>query len=637
MWVGPKVKGESSMFFRFLIGAFASLVTASFLLKSTLLIWGADTFKQLPFADQLYALVWGLRFDLAIGGLVLIPIAIGTYLSIRVLKSTALSYAWVVVPIFLLSGIQLGDLIYFDNAGHHVSYEIKELINESSGLLDTALAGYPVSFLTLLAFAIAAFFLAKRRYPLVQKPTLLTLELPFMLGLFICLLFMRGSIRDIPLNTSYAFHAGSPQMATIALTPSFSMVYSLRTQTETLSPIYLTGPKPDAAFLKSNLGLFLQDKQGTYMAPQRKMNVVLFLLESWPAELMRSYNPAAPVTTPQLDALTQRGLSTDGLMASGTRTVIGVFSSLCSYPSPLDSQIPKTKLQFLDYRCLPELMKDEGWQVSMFQGMFDGLTGELAKKIGVANSFGKLDMPPPTVELNSWGYQDPDIYKFVLQKAKQETKPFFYIINNMTTHDAHAKQLPSDEPWVFGKGNKDEMQKSVLHYADRALGDFIKNYESSQLGPTLFVFTADHTAGQRSGNFGRYWIPFSMYATDGSVHKLHKPGVGSQIDVGPTILDALHGHAPWFAGQSLLKHGPSVGGGYFSSGNVGWVRGDIATEYPIKDPSQTTCYHWRQDLTYKTPIACTEDAKKTAAFSYAFTWYSQDLLFAGKTKSFGQH
>jgi phosphoglycerol transferase MdoB-like AlkP superfamily enzyme len=624
------------MFFRFLVSAFLSFVAASFVLKSTLLIWAADTFERLPLADQLYALTWGLRFDLAIAGLVLIPVAVGTYLTIRIFKKASLSYAWFVFPIVLLSGIQLGDLIYFDNTGHHVSYEIKELINESTGLLDTALAGYPAPIFGLIVFSFVAFFLARHRYPLVQQATLYNLELPLVLCLFFCLLFMRGSVRDIPLHTSYAFHVGSPQMATIALTPSFSIAYSLRTQTETLSPIYLSAPKPDAAFLNNNLALFLQEKQGNYIAPQRKMNVVLFLLESWPAELMHSYNPKAQVATPELDELTHRGLSTEGMMASGTRTVIGVFSSLCSYPSPLDSQIPKTKLQFLEYRCLPELMKDEGWQVSMFQGMFDGLTGQLAKKIGVETSYGKLDMPPPTVELNGWGYQDPDIYKFVLEKAKQETKPFFYIINNMTTHDAHAKQLPSDEPWVFGKSNKDEMQKSVLHYADRALGEFIRNYESSQLGPTLFVFTADHTAGQRSGNFGRYWIPFSMYATDGSIPKSRKVGVGSQIDVGPTILDALHGQAPWFAGQSLLKQGPSVGGGYFSSGNVGWIRGDIATEFPIKDPSLTTCYQWRQDLTYKTPIACSDEAKKTAAFSYAFTWYSQELLFAGKTKQFGQ-
>lgn len=623
-------------FYFFLAIVFIALACTSLILKATILIWSPETFISLTALEKIYALVWGGRFDLATSAYLMLPISLGSYILIRFFQSQTLSWAWIIFPVILLAAIQLGDLIYFDNTGHHVSYEIKELINESSGLVDTALAGYPIYILCFLTSSGIGIYFSSRVISVSHQRTLLNTELTFLFALFICLLCIRGSIRDKALSPTHAFNIGSPQMATIALTPSFSVISSLRAQTDVLPPIYLTLPKPNEEFLNSNLQMAFNAKSSVYSAPSKKANVVLFLLESWPAELMRSYNPSAPITTPELDKLKSRGFSTDGLMASGTRTVVGVFSSLCSYPSPLDSQVPKTKLQFLEYRCLPELMKDAGWQVSMFQGMHDGLTGQLARKLGVTSTFGKLDMPPPNVEPNGWGYQDPDLYDFVLSKAKNETKPFFYIINNTTTHDTHGKQLPSDEKWVFGNANKDEMQKSVLYYADKALGTFIKKFEDENIGPTIFVFTADHTAGPRSGNFGRYWIPFSMFATDGSIPSFLKPGIGSQIDVAPTIIDSLGGNVPWFAGKSLLPKNNKLEGGYFSSGSIGWVKDDIAIEYQLNDPSKIICFEWRKDITYKNQVPCTKDSRKTADFSYAFTWYSQDLLFKGKTKQFGQ-
>jgi phosphoglycerol transferase MdoB-like AlkP superfamily enzyme len=623
-------------FYKFLTITFTSIVAASFVLKSTILAWSPETFDSLSFSDQLFALAWGLRFDIASSAYLMLAVALSSYIAIRLLNIKRLTWAWVIFPGILLTFVQLGDLIYFDNTGHHVSYEIKELINESSGLLDTAISGYSIPIFTTLLIALVGIAFINRTLVNCQKTSILSLEVPLLLSLFIFALLIRGSIRDKPLSPSHAFYVGSAQMAAIALTPSFSIISSLRPQTKSLEPIYLTGPKPSKEFLEENLTLLLNQKKGLYIPPNKKVNVVLFLLESWPAELMRSYNSGAPITTPELDKLKTKGFSTDGLMANGTRTVVGVFSSLCSYPSPLDSQIPNTKLQFLDYRCLPELMRDAGWQVSMFQGMHDGLTGQLARKLGVTSTFGKLDMPPPNIEPNGWGYQDPDLYDFVLSKAKQETRPFFYIVNNTTTHDTHGKQLPSDEEWKFGKSNKDEMQKSVLYYADKALGSFIKQYEGSKLGPTIFIFSADHTAGNRSGNFGRYWIPFSMYSTDGSITPKHKAGIGSQIDVAPTILDALGGRAPWFAGQSLLAEQATPEGGYFSSGNIGWIKNGVALEYQLSNPKNLRCFNWKNDLTYKHELPCPSESRTIADYSYAFTWYSQEMLFRGQTKKFGQ-
>ncbi|QNF17334.1 LTA synthase family protein [Aeromonas jandaei] len=266
--------------------------------------------------------------------------------------------------------------------------------------------------------------------------------------------------------------------------------------------------------------------------------------------------PGCAAHHPHLDALHREGLRTDGLIAGGRRTVEGFFTALCSYQNPLEAGIPNTPLQDQHYECLPKLLSDAGWSTAVFQGMHKGETGQLAQLLGTQASYGKLEMPVAEVEQNSWGYQDPDLYRFILSKARAESRPFFYMVNNTTTHD---DQLPPGEPWLFGDQSSNERQMSVLHYADKALGRFIEEYQQANLGPTLFVITADHTAGERSGHMGRYWIPFLMFATDGSIAPRHEPGIGAQQDIAPTILDLLGGKAPWFTGHSLLSEAPRGG------------------------------------------------------------------------------
>ncbi|WP_310625391.1 LTA synthase family protein [Limnohabitans sp.] len=622
------------MFYRYLVLGFFTLSASSLLLKSSLIFWSSELFLKLSTQQKVYALLWGLRFDLASVGYIFGSLMIVIYLTLRVLRFKHIAWAWITWPLLLFIGMEVSDLIYFDNAGRHVSFEVNEIFREANGLVSTAIYSYPFSSLFFLLSAVGLLWLGPRRYA-IKSTSFFSIEVPLVLGVFVSLLCIRGSIHDLPMNPDRVYAIGNEQMALIAMAPSYSMIFAALPDREELKPVYKLAPQPDQKFIDQQLGQYLEDKQGEYQPAQKKMNVILFLLESWPAEVMYSYNPQAPSTpsvTPELDALKKRGYSTDGVMASGHRTVSGVFSSLCSFPSPFDSQVVNTKLEAFDYRCLPKLLRDQGWQVSMFQGMHNGQTGNLAQKLGASASFGKLEMPPPTVEKNGWGYHDPDLYKFVLDKAKAEPDSFFYIINNATTHDQH---LPPGEPWVFGRSNYDEIQKSVMHYADKALGQFVRDYDAAKLGPTLFIFTADHSAGPRSGPFGDYWLPFSMFATDASVPQKYVAGIGSQIDIAPTILDVLKGHAPWFAGRSLLA-GTQAGGMFYRSGAINWVTGNSVIEAPLSDPDKAICYDWRKDLTKTNLRPCSAQDKNRGDFSQAFNWHTQHLLFSGKTAALGK-
>lgn len=620
------------MFFRFLFGGFLTLTLISLLGKATLLLWSPYSFDSLTLTDQLWALLWGIRFDLAAAALLWLPVTLLSYLMLRLGWRHHLSLRTLWAPAMLLLGMQLADLLYFDNSGRHVGYEIKELLPEFASLATTALTSYSLPTFSFLLLLGASGYYSRHRWPANTRPAWRQLDVPLLLWLAIGVVAVRGSLTDMPMKPDRAYAIGNNQQAVLAMAPAYSMLSSLM-EKQQAKQLYLQAPAPQPARLTEQLADYLTSHQGSYHSPVKPLNVILFMLESWPAELMRSYNPIAPRVTPELDKLRTRGITTDGLIAGGRRTVEGFYSALCSQPNPLGGGIPNTFLQSYSYRCLPAMLRDAGWEVAVFQGMHKGATGQFSQQLGVTSSYGKQEMPPATVEQNSWGYQDPDLYRFVLHKAQQEQKPFFYIVNNATTHD---DKLPAGEPWVFGKADKAARQMSVMHYADRALGDFIREYEKSGIEHnTLLIFTADHTSGDRSGNMGRYWIPFSLFDTAGTIATQYKSGIGSQMDIAPTILDALGGRAPWFAGQSLLSHQPT-GGSYFTEGTLGWVTTNQVVEHSLRDPAEHRCFNWRRDLPLARPEPCDVEAQGHIDFNQSFTWYAQALLFGGKTDSLGQ-
>ena len=58
------------MFARFLFAGLALLALLALLLKSLILLWSPASFAALSSAQQLEAIVWGFRFDLAAACLV---------------------------------------------------------------------------------------------------------------------------------------------------------------------------------------------------------------------------------------------------------------------------------------------------------------------------------------------------------------------------------------------------------------------------------------------------------------------------------------------------------------------------------------------------------------------------------------
>lgn len=614
-----KIVEIDSILFSFLCLVFFTITSVIF--KIYMFIIFHDAFFNLDFSLFFESMLYGFKFDLSISSILSLPLI--TFFIIRNLQRKCVGLVWSAIPFFFLLFGLFGDLVYLENTGKHVGYEIHQILRDAKELALNFIFGYKV-YAGVLAFSVSVFLLITYNKAVVFKGEKKWIYCCKLLFIYISFLFFaRGALFDTPLTPNMAYRIGNIDAAKLSLNGAYAALYSLiksdrKTTIDYTQKWNVNSDQIDNVF---------HDKKLEFKPITNRKNVVVVLLESWSGQYIHSVNPDAENITPYFDSLSKNGLSTEAMFAGGVRTHEGMYSVLCSQQNPLGSGIPETFLQSYSYKCLPEILRDAGLHVSMFQGSHTKLVGDFALFLGAHESFGKLDIPFGRLEQNYWGYQDPDLYDFVINKAKKEKQPFFYIINTTTTHDL---VLPNNVEWAFGRHTNEEKRKSVLHYADESLKYFVNNWVKEIKEPTLFVFVADHTAGGASDQIHQFVIPFTMYATDGTVNKYKEMGISSQRDIAPTIIDNLGGYVPWFSGSILGKKNDHYSD-FYSNGYLGFAYNKNIASVNIFDTKKTKCYEWTDNIFKSHITSCDSSLIEKGLI---FTKHSQSLLFSGKTMNF---
>lgn len=594
--------------------------------------------------EWLSTLLWGLRFDLAVSA----AFALCAYLAAQLLallprgdlatqlrRSTAIAAA----ALLLLHG---ADTLYYGEAGRHMGYELKEGVNSGAALAISALSTHAVTFLIQLlliaAVLIGNSWLFKRLAPyepafrpLGQRLAGGTMLLPILL---LTITMLRGGIQSVPLEPLHAQRIGDPQRATLALNGAYNALFASLTP-YSVNPLFANPPtEEDMALLRQMYRAPLPKVEGQ----PRQRNVVMILLESWDATYMAPYGHDR-VTTPNFDRLRTEGFTTRAMLAGGSRTTEGMFVSFCSTQNPLGKTVAQSQLQNYDYECLPRIMRGAGWHTAFFQGSNKETsgTGSFAQLLGFEESFGKSDIRKgtPQYEQNSWGYHDPDIYRFTLERMRHMPQPFLVGINSNSTHDS---QLPDGVTPLLPMDSPLNSYQSMLHFADAALGEFVAAVRSTPgLEDTIFVLVADHTAGPTPPQpLQKHLIPFAILAPELAVEALDV--TPSQRDIAPTLLQLLNMPIPsHFSGQSLLAATPQTHyGDYYHQGVMGWIEGAEGVEFPITEPGKISCFNLAAGLNTKQQHPCTASSLAMQRRSLAFTHLSQTLLFAGQLQRFAE-
>ena len=582
-----------------------------------------ESFSAFSFQESLYAMVWGYKFDFAIAGVV----AFLATLFDGSKKLFAFVGSLLVVFIFLL---QIGDILYFNEANRHIGYEITDTFTDASSLFMTAYGQH-----TLLTFSslIVALLLLVGLYRWLLRFPQIELRKSYIVQKLILIVltvfFVRGMAQGIPLNPWQSNQIGEGKLANLALNSSYNVLYVLANSGKKLKKMKLPTVDKDEMEVAFK-ALYPKDKTKETTPQLKKPNIVFFFLESWSAVNMKSYGYPKS-TTPFFDEMLKKSVHPKAMIASGHRTTEGIFATLVSFQNPLGRSVAKSNLQGFEYTSIIKILKNRGYGSAFFQGTSKETsgTGSLAQDLGFAKSYGKHDVKERLYPENHWGVQDVDLYNFSLKKIDSMKKPFVIGINGATTHD---DVLPKGmERKAFSEDKAYNKQLNALHFADMALGEFVKKVEQKYPN-TLFVFFADHCGGVKGNAFENYLIPFALY------HKDLKPKsydvVLSQRDITPTVYNLALGDYGKdkinFSGKSLLDE-QGFFADYYHNGVLGWVESGKILELNLAT-SKEKCYDL--ELFKNREIECSDEVRSFKKRMLSFTELSQSLLFEGKTDKF---
>lgn len=289
----------------------------------------------------------------------------------------------------------------------------------------------------------------------------------------------------------------------------------------------------------------------------RPLNVVLISMESFSATFMDTFGGKKHLT-PNLDRLAGEGLLYTRLFAVGTRTVRGLEGLSLGIP-PIPGQSVVRRPHNEDLATVGGVFKAKGYE-SLFlyggYGYFDNMNAYFA-----GNGYRVVDRRAiPEGEIhheNIWGVADEDLFTLALREldgVHAQGRPFF----------AHVMTTSNHRPYTYPAGRIDIPSKTsrdgAVKYTDWAVGDFLARARTKAwFRDTLFVITADHTAGAAGETdlpVDRYHIPMILYAP------AHVPPgrfdrLMSQIDIGPTLLGKLNlSYRSRFLGYDMARLEP---------------------------------------------------------------------------------
>lgn len=374
---------------------------------------------------------------------------------------------------------------------------------------------------------------------------------------YLSIIGMRGSFvhsfRPISLGNA-AKYTEKPREISLVLNTPFSILKTINKQaleekryfdTKELKEIYTPIHKPENDL------------------PFRKLNVVIFVLESYSKEFIGAFNQDLEAGrysgyTPFLDSLIQVSTTSDRSFANGRRSIEALPSIVASIPSMVEPYVT-TKYASNRITGLASLLKNKGYQTGFFHGAPNGSMGfEAFMNLAGYEQYYGMDEYGKTEDYDGiWGIWDEEFFQYFARELNNFKEPFHATLFSVSSH--HPYKVPPKYKGLFKEGPLDF--HIPVQYTDLALRKFFET--ASQLNwyeNTLFVITADHAAGQAyfdkyKTQAGKYSIPIIFFLpSEGNVSKSIDKRVIQQIDIMPTVLGWLNYPDPFFAfGHDALQ------------------------------------------------------------------------------------
>lgn len=529
-----------------------------------LYLFNIQFFHHLDLREAMRLYVSGMRFDMVITVAINLPLILYYCLPARFISNKIPQ--WIIDLLFIIvNGIAIAlnfaDIVYFHYIGEHLTLHSPEFLRNSDevtgGLMRQIFFDYwyiPVLFTLFILLIIVVAQHTRIKTP--KEEDLARWKRNQLISLPIALIFsiiaMRGGFQKEPISKETAIEIADSQNAPILLNTPFSLAFTYdltleewhRYDNNPFSPIHFD--------LRPNR--FINDSTIRDTVPN---NLVLIILKGIGQEMIGYYNPSHRFSlTPFLDTLLSQSLTFDG-RANAQRTVQSLPAILASIPDLMDDDFATSNYADNDFDAFAQHLHQHGYKTIFMHGGNNGAMDfdAFSYKSGFKNYYGRTEYDDDCDYDKQWGIYDGPFLQYAARTLTYTQEPFASAIYTLSSR--HPYRVPKDfklpDKSYFWTG----FEKTV-YYTDCALRDFFaKAATTDWFDHTLFVITSDfsnseHFQTEYNNVWGSKAIPLAFYHPN-CIPAHRNMEIAQQIDLGPSILSALHVNDTLFSfGRNLF-------------------------------------------------------------------------------------
>ncbi len=375
---------------------------------------------------------------------------------------------------------------------------------------------------------------------------------------FLLVVGIRGGLQQIPIQQSEAYYSKSNFLNLASVNSVWNLSSSF------IENRFENGTNPYKLYSDSTADAIVKDlfsaKNDSFpeVLTTKNPNVVLVILESWSADLLKSLGGFDSVA-PNMENLISSGIEFTNFYSSGTLSDQGHCSLLSAFPSQPCVVIMRQPDKFQKLPSIVSHFKKRGYYAAYYFGgqlEYGNIKGYIYYNQYDHVIEGKdFDKNLPMGKL---GYHDEFLFDRVLKEANTFKQPFFATAFTMSSHSPY--DYPGETKY-FSWGGDENMYVNGAHYSDQCIGDFMRKAKTQPwYKNTLFVFCSDHS--HNSPKHNDFYNPRSRQIVGflyGDVIKPEYRGMkiskmGNHNDIANTLLNQLGGDVtPFVWSKNLLN------------------------------------------------------------------------------------
>ena len=468
----------------------------------------------------------GLRFDLRLAVLLLLPLAVLAWLprwnltTLPVLRWLARAY--LVVALAMIGLVYIIDFGHYAYLGVRINATVLRYLQDAQISQQMVWETYPVLWITACWLAAVGLWvwalICLERMTLDRAPTPINrwaVTSVSVVGVVAVLLALLGRVANlnlenpVPLRWSDAFFSGNSQVAAVGLNPVLFLYDTLKVGQSQFDEAqvrkhypqvaqYLGVDQPDAQQLNFTRH---QGVQPYRLAGERPLNVIFVMLESLGTSAVGAYgNPLNP--TPNLDKLASQSWFFKHFYVPVTGTAKTVWASITGVPdvtrqetatrNPLITRQHTLINAFEGYQKFYMIGGNAGWA---------NINALIRQSIDDVQLFEESDWQSPRVDV--WGISDLDLFKEgdELLSRMPKDQPFFAYLQTSGNHRPFT--IPKDNDGfqvanvtleqVQAAGSRSVEQYNAVRLLDYNIGRLMEIAKAGgYYDNSIFVFFGDH-------------------------------------------------------------------------------------------------------------------------------------------------